>query len=157
MKSFFLMLTFLSSTAFASQLPECRINELKDAKKCMEKTGRALPSYEEENETGASERKDLMKKVLKALGARKEAFNQLQAADFVGFSLEHGDEHSIYYFLMKKGQSAPVEFYSVNLVDLEGMLEERVSVAEMFLGTGFNGSDVAEDIQEAVANFGRSH
>jgi hypothetical protein len=74
----------------------------------------------------------------------------------VGFSLEHGDEHHVHYFTMNKGLSRVKELYSINLVDLESMLTERISVKEMFLGTGFDGSDVAEDIQEAVANFGRN-
>lgn len=155
MKSFLLFVLF-STSAFADQLPECKIVDVKDAGKCMDKVGRALPSYEEENDVRASARKDLMKKVLKALGASKQTYHKLDFADFVGFSLEHGDEHHVHYFVMKKGLSRPTELYSINLVDLEGMLQERISVNEMFLGTGFDGSDVAEDIREAVANFGRN-
>lgn len=151
-----LLLALFSTSAFAARLPECRIADLKDAGKCMEKVGRALPSYEEPNDVRASARKDLMKKVLKALGASKAAYNDLQKADFVGFSLEHGDEHHVHYFRMSKGLSRPQELYSINLVDLDYVLEERISVNEMFLGTGFDGSDVAEDIREAMANFGRA-
>ncbi len=155
MKSF-LLLALFSTSVFAAQLPECKIADIKDAGKCMDKVGRVLPSYEEENDVRASARKDLMKKVLKALGASKQTYIELQKADFVGFSLEHGDEHHVHYFTMNKGLSRVKELYSINLVDLESMLTERISVNEMFLGTGFDGSDVAEDIQEAVANFGRN-
>jgi len=155
MKSLLLIALF-STSVFAGELPECRIADLKDASQCMNKVGRALPSYEEENDVRASARKDLMKKVLKALGAPKRAYHELQKVDFVGFSLEHGDEHHVHYFGMNKGLSRPVELYSINLVDLEYVLEERISVNEMFLGTGFDGSHVAQDIVDAVANFGRA-
>lgn len=152
MKSLLLILALFTTSAFAGQLPECRIADLKDAKKCMEKVGRAIPSYEEENDVDASGRKDLMKKVLKALGAPKSVYHDLEKADFVGFSLEHGDEHYVHYFRMNKGLSKVEELYSINLVDLEYVLQERISVNEMFLGTGFDGSDVAEDINNAVAS-----
>lgn len=149
------LITFFTSSAFAANLPECRIATVTDAQKCMVSVGRVLPAYEEPNETGASARKDLMKKVLKALGASKKEYALLQSADFVGFSLEHADEHNLYWFIMRKGLARPIELYSLNLVDLEDTLVERISVNEMFLGTGFDGSDVAEDIREAVSNFRR--
>lgn len=146
----------MSFSALALTMPTCKIANLKDAEKCMERVAKAYPEYESENEAMASSRKDILKKVMNAIGAPRLAA-QVDKADYVGAMLEHGDEHHVYYFLMKKGTSKPVELYDLNLVDLAYELERPVTVKDIFLGTNFDGSDVKEDIEYAILESQETH
>lgn len=148
-----LVIAFSVNSFAQVRLPSCKITNLQEAQKCMDKVASTYQDYEEPNEGVASTRKDLLVKVMKALG-NDTAAAKVSKADFVGLMLEHGDEHHIYYFTMKKGTGVKaVELYDLNLVDLESMLEAELTVSDLFLGTKVGIYDVEEDIEEMIKNW----
>lgn len=150
----------LGASAFADRRApavKCDVETEQDAKACMEKVAEARPSFEEPNEGYATARVGKLVEAVRVLGLRRVIQQQAAAADFAGMMLEHGDEHHIYYFSIKKGKDvSPKELYDLNIVDFEYILDKPYSVEALDHNTYFLGiseaqeSDVYEDVAEAL-------
>ena len=150
----FVFTLLMSHVALADVvMPTCKINNLKDAKACMEKVALAYPAYEEANEVMVSTRKDLLIKVSENSFVSLSPANlrKVKAADYVGAMLQHGDEHEILYFAMKKGTTKPAEVATLYVVDFG--LTSPLTIKDIFLGSGFDGSDIIEDLQMIIDEF----
>ena len=141
-----------ASQAFAVNMPTCKIQTINDAEACMRKVVRAYPEYNMPNEGMASKNKDALAKVMNALGSPAGAVAALKA-DYVGTMVEYGDEYHIYYFVMKKGVSKPVELYDLNVVDLAYELVSPLKVNDFFFGKTFGDTWLRKDILEAIIEY----
>jgi len=148
----------LPAPAFEKVYPEkgsCSIRSLSDAKKCMRKVAQAFPAYEEPNDGLATTNVAGLVKVLKLLGRDSQSIQKAKNADYAGLVVGHGDEHHIYYYALKNGKNtAPVELYDLNVVDMEYLLDapyssQALNPATYFLGIPHN--DCAYDaLSEAL-------
>lgn len=151
MKKIILMLSLISLNCFAEVKPFCTVTNIRVAKQCMDRVAKNLPEYEEPNQGMASVDKTHLVKFFKAIGLSKETIAEVENADYVGAILMHGDEHEVVYYSMKKNKRTfPVEIYSLNLVDLESMLESVIHPNDVFLGLDASDFDVYEDIEYAI-------
>jgi ABC-type proline/glycine betaine transport system substrate-binding protein len=126
------LLALASVSAFATEL-ECSISTLQDAQLCMDKVASTHVEYNLPNIGSVSTQKNLLKKVLNALG--KEVHPAVAIADYVGVMLEKGDEWYLYYYALKKGKSQQVvSVGDINLVDLNYELTAPLTVSDLILG-----------------------
>lgn len=125
MKNYLLTLLVIGLTApaFAGNSDvsvNCNIATIRGAQACMNRLANKMQDYEEPNEGMVSINKDKAAKLMKALYANR-AVSKVMQADFIGAVLEHGDEHQVYYYAMKKGRNVRPELLTYqNLVDLAG-------------------------------------
>lgn len=152
-----LVITFVTTSAFAQKMPTCKITTLASAKACMNKVAEAHPSYEEPNEVLVSTRKDLMLKLLNGLdflSDKKKVLASVEDAEYFGFMLQHTDEHNLFYYALPKGNAVrPVELYELNLADLNFVFKKPLPVSTFFLGADGRKFDIFEDLKEALADF----
>ncbi len=150
----FLALVLSVSNVFASEmvLPKCKVSTLKDAQKCIDKVAQALDEYEEPNEGMVSADKKSLLLAMKSIAVDERILRQVQAADFVGAVLQHGDEHQLYYYTFtKKAGIAPL--CDLNVVDLDYSLVHMTEANNFFLGLDGAKFDAYEDIVYALKEF----
>lgn len=126
------LLGIASVSAFATEV-KCNISSMTDAQLCMNKVASKHVEYNLPNIGSASSQKNLLKKVLNALG--KKVHPTIESADYVGVMLEKGDEWTLYYYAFRKGQAQQmVSIADINLVDLNYELTAPVTVLDLILG-----------------------
>ncbi|HVJ66012.1 MAG TPA: hypothetical protein VM901_12200 [Bdellovibrionota bacterium] len=157
MKTLIMFSALLCPVAFAASKVTCDITNLKSARACIESYAEAAPSFEELNDGLASSNVKGLGVVLKLLGANDVNLKVAAEADFAGLMIEHGDEHQIYYFALKKGNAvSPQHVKTLNVADLSYTLDkpyspEALEASTYFLGLKADKYDVYEDVAEALA------
>jgi hypothetical protein len=152
--SIFLMLV-TSSSALASNwdvTANCTVATIRGAQACMDRIANKMQDYEEPNEGIVSVDKAKAAKMLQVMSGEEAAQKVLQA-DFVGAIIEHGDEHVVYYYAIKKGRSKqPEQITATNLVDLIYSGPELLTIEPLDILLGDEsqlGGHVYGDIEEA--------
>ncbi|MGE0632713.1 MAG: hypothetical protein AB7O96_09910 [Pseudobdellovibrionaceae bacterium] len=116
----FLSVLFVSALSQAATDVRCSVYNSSQAQDCLDKLALAMPDYEEPNDAFVTKNVKALAKLLKVFGASESEIQQAEKADYAGLIVEHGDEHHIYYFLIRKGTNLkPAEVYELNVVDLE--------------------------------------
>ena len=148
-----IILSVTNAMASGLVLPKCKVNTLSEAKKCIDRVALALPEYEEPNEGMVSNKKEALMDALLAIDVDKRHLKKVQAADYVGAVLLHGDEHEVKYFTFTKGKGI-AELCDLNLVDVESSLVHSTKAENFFLGLEeAKDLDAFEDVVYALKEF----
>lgn len=136
------LLAMGSVSAFATEV-KCNISTIHSAQLCMNKVASEHVEYNLPNIGSSSSQKNLLKKVLNALG--QKVHPAIESADYAGVMLEKGDEWNLYYYAFKKGQSQQlVSVGEINLVDLNYEVTAPVTVLDLILGDKNNKFDTED-------------
>jgi hypothetical protein len=136
----------------------CKIRNLNDATACLEKLGDRKFQAEDEPDIITTDQPKRLATVLFGLGAPKYEVQRALQAEYVGAIIFHDDEHHIFYFTMKNGESVtPKEVYDLNIVDLALSLRTPLSKSSPMarpetyvLGFNIHQYDIEEDLRYGI-------